>query len=137
MAPTGEKSGKSKPMPKKQLQHFEKRLLDERKRVLKELGHHEDSTQDSDGDLSSYSFHMADQGTDAMEREKAFLFASQEGRFLWHIDEALRRIYRSPETFGKCHSCGEDIDFERLDALPHARLCFACKQREEDGKKSA
>ena len=37
---------------------------------------------------------MADQGTDAMEREKAFLFASQEGRFLWHIDEALRRLYR-------------------------------------------
>lgn len=141
--PTGAKTtaGKSKPMPKKQLQHFEKRLLEERKRVLKELGHHEDmmtqTSQDSDGDLSSYSFHMADQGTDAMEREKAFLFASQEGRFLWHIDEALRRIYRAPETYGKCHSCGEEIDYDRLDALPHARLCFACKQREEDGKKSA
>jgi RNA polymerase-binding transcription factor DksA len=78
---------------------------------------------------------MADQGTDAMEREKAFLFASQEGRYLWHIDEALRRIYRTPETFGKCHSCGNEIDYDRLDALPHARLCFACKQKEEDGKK--
>ena len=133
---SGAKS-KSKPMPKKQLQHFEKRLLEERRRVLKELGHHEESSQESDGDLSAYSFHMADQGTDAMEREKAFLFASQEGRFLWHIDEALRRIYRSPETFGKCHSCGEDIDYDRLDALPHARLCIGCKQREEDGKKSA
>ena len=133
---SGAKS-KSKPMSKKQLQHFEKRLLEERKRVLKELGHHDEASQESDGDLSSYSFHMADQGTDAMEREKAFLFASQEGRFLWHIDQALRRLYRSPETFGKCHSCGEDIDFDRLDALPHARLCIACKQREEDGKKSA
>ena len=133
---SGAKS-KSRSMPKKQLQHFEKRLLEERRRVLKELGHHEESSQESDGDLSAYSFHMADQGTDAMEREKAFLFASQEGRFLWHIDEALRRIYRSPETFGKCHSCGEDIDYDRLDALPHARLCIACKQREEDGKKSA
>ena len=135
------KAAKPKAMSKKHLQHFEKRLLEERKRVLKELGHYDEAfgatSQESDGDLSSYSFHMADQGTDAMEREKAFLFASQEGRFLWHIDEALRRIYRSPETFGKCHSCGEDIDFERLDALPHARLCFACKQREEDGKKSA
>ncbi|HEX2718054.1 MAG TPA: TraR/DksA C4-type zinc finger protein [Gemmatimonadaceae bacterium] len=130
---SGAKS-KSKPMPKKQIQHFEKRLLEERKRVLKELGHHEESSQESDGDLSAYSFHMADQGTDAMEREKAFLFASQEGRFLWHIDEALRRLYRSPETFGKCHNCGQDIAFERLDALPHARFCIACKQREEDAK---
>jgi DnaK suppressor protein len=132
------KSGKSKPMPKKQLQHFEKRLIEERKRVLKELGHSYEAfgatSQESDGDLSSYSFHMADQGTDAMEREKAFLFASKDGRFLWHIDEALRRLYRAPETFGKCHNCGNDIAFDRLDALPHARYCIECKQREEDAK---
>ena len=132
------KAVKPKPMPKKQLQHFEKRLMEERRRGLKELGHYDEAfgstSQESDGDLSSYSFHMADQGTDAMVREKAFLFASQEGRFLWHIDEALRRLYRSPETFGKCHNCGQDIAFERLDALPHARFCIQCKQREEDAK---
>src|SRR4030067_732197 len=82
--------------------------------------------QSSDGDLSSYSFHMADQGTDAMEREKQFLFASQEGRYLWHVNEALRRLYRTPEKYGKCEQCGEDIGFDRLDALPHARLCIQC-----------
>lgn len=125
-------------MSKANLAHFEKRLLEERGRVLKELGTHGDTfgsaAQDS-GDLSSYSFHMADQGTDAMEREKAFLFASQEGRFLWHIDQALRRLYREPETYGHCHACGDEIRFERLDALPHARFCITCKQKEEDGKK--
>jgi len=71
-------------MNKKQLGHLEKRLLEERARVMKELGYYDESfnasLQSSDGDLSSYSFHMADQGTDAMEREKQFLFASQEGR---------------------------------------------------------
>ena len=132
---------KSKSMNKKMLGHFEKRLLEERKRVVRELGHYDETfgstEQGADGDLSSYSFHMADQGTDAMEREKAFLFASQEGRFLWHIDEALRRLYRSPETFGKCHNCGNDIGYDRLDALPHARFCIECKQREEDGKRQA
>ena len=141
MQPSSAGTKKNKPMSKKQLAYFEKRLLDERKRVLKELGHYDETfnatPQSADGDLSSYSFHMADQGTDAMEREKAFLFASQEGRFLWHIDEALRRLYRSPETFGKCHNCGGDIDFDRLDALPHARLCIACKQHEENGKKQS
>ncbi|MDB4881671.1 MAG: hypothetical protein JWL95_437 [Gemmatimonadetes bacterium] len=133
--PTSENTAKkAKPMPKKQLQHFEKRLMEERRRAVKELGHYGEASQDNDGDLSSYSFHMADQGTDAMEREKAFLFASQEGRFLWHIDEALRRLYARPETFGKCHNCGNDIAFERLDALPHARYCIQCKLREEDAK---
>ena len=137
--PTSGGTSKPRRMTKKMIAHFEKRLMEERRRVLKELGNHEETfvntPQSADGDLSSYSFHMADQGTDAMEREKAFLFASKEGRFLWHIDQALRRLYKSPETFGKCHSCGKDIPFERLDALPNARYCIDCKQREEDDKK--
>ena len=49
---------KQKPMNKKQLDHFEKRLLEERKRVLKELGHYDEAfvstQQGADGNLSSY-----------------------------------------------------------------------------------
>ncbi len=125
-------------MNKKQLAHLENRLLEERERVTKELGYYDEqfsgTLQSADGDLSAYSFHMADQGTDAMEREKQFLCASKEGRYLWHVNEALRRLYRSPKTFGKCHECGQDVGYERLDALPHARLCIKCKAKEEDGK---
>jgi hypothetical protein len=44
-------------MNKKQLTHFDTRLLEERARVLKELGHYDDAfnstLQGSDGDLSS------------------------------------------------------------------------------------
>jgi len=126
-------------MTKDQLKHLEKRLLDERARVMKELGYYGDAfnatLQGADGDLSSYSFHMADQGTDTMEREKQFLFASQEGRYLWHVNQALRRLYTSPDRFGHCHTCGKPISFERLDALPHARLCISCKEKEEDEKR--
>jgi RNA polymerase-binding protein DksA len=125
-------------MNKKQLAHIEKRLQEERARVMKELGFYGEqfkgTLQNSDGDLSAYSFHMADQGTDAMEREKQFLFRSKEGRYLWHVNEALRRLYKDPDNFGKCHECGENVGFDRLDALPHARLCIRCKAREEDGK---
>jgi RNA polymerase-binding protein DksA len=124
-------------LTKKDRAHFEQRLLDEREKVVKQLAQFDqsfsDTLQGSDGDLSAYSFHMADQGTDAMEREKAFLFASKEGRLLYHIDEALRRLYKSPDKFGSCEECGADIGFERLDALPHARLCIDCKEREENG----
>ena len=124
-------------MKKKVLKHIEKRLLQLRERTLKDLGHYDESfsnsTQASEGDLSAYSFHMADQGTDAMEREKAFLFASKEGRYLYHLDEALRRLYRTPGQFGECEDCGDAISFERLDALPHTRLCIRCKEKEETG----
>lgn len=124
-------------MKKKDLKHIEERLLQMRERALKELANYDESFASGslafDGDLSAYSFHMADQGTDAMEREKAFLFASKEGRYLYHLDEALRRLYRSPETFGICEECGKEIGFERLDALPHTRLCISCKEQEETG----
>ena len=84
-----------------------------------------------DSDLSAYTDHMADQGTEAMEREKAALFATKEGRYLYRIEEALRRLYRDPDNFGRCHATGKAIAFERLDALPHARYCIEYKRELE------
>jgi RNA polymerase-binding transcription factor DksA len=122
-------------MDRAQLEHIERRLLRERDRVRRSIGRFQEQAKTardaSDSDLSSYSFHMADQGTDAMEREKSFLFASKEGRYLYRVEGALRRLYSNPQEFGLCHSCNQEIPFERLDALPHARYCLECKRREE------
>lgn len=123
-------------MDRTELDHLEQRLLRERTRALRSIGRFSEQTkfsrETSDSDLSSYSFHMADQGTDAMEREKSFLFVSKEGRYLYRVEDALRRLYKNPEEFGLCHSCKTAIPFERLDALPHARYCLECKRREEE-----
>ena len=124
-------------MKKKDLEKFEKLLLAKRADILEELGLMKknvlDTTiKDSSGDLSGYSYHMADQGTDSEEREKAFLLASKSGRLLYHIDEALRRI--KDKTYGKCQECGEEISLARLEAVPHARLCIDCKEKEEKTK---
>jgi len=122
-------------LTKKQLDHLEKRLLDERARALKALGLFDQLTQagrdSSDSDLSTYTDHMADQGTEAQEREKAAAFATKEGRYLYRLEEALRRLYADPKNFGTCHTCGAEVGFERLDALPHARYCIDCKRKEE------
>ena len=125
----------TKKLTKKQIEHLEQRLMRERERALRSLGQFDEvakqvsDTQDSD--MYSYSDHMADLGTDAMEREKMLLFASKEGRYLYRVEEALRRLYKEPEKFGFCHSCGNLIDFERLDVMPHARYCINCKLKEE------
>jgi len=119
---------------KKDLAYFEKRLLEEREKLLKQMEHLEkdvlnQTLKDSSGDLSAYTFHMADLGTDAMEREKTFLFASAEGRLLYHVNEALRRLYK--DDYGSCEACGQPISRERLEVVPHARLCIKCKEKEE------
>jgi DnaK suppressor protein len=125
----------AKKLTKKQIEVLQQRLLRERDRALRSLGQFDEqakqSAEQNDSDSYSYSDHMADLGTDAMEREKMLLFASKEGRYLYRVQEALRRLYKEPESFGLCHSCGKLIDFERLEALPHARYCIDCKLKEE------
>lgn len=127
-------------MRKRELERFEKLLLKKREDLLTELGLLKDTnlgttTKEATGDHSSYSFHMADQGTDAMEREKAFMLASKSGRLLYHINEALRRIQNN--TYGKCVTCNKNISVQRLLAVPHARFCIECKEREEVEKSKA
>ena len=81
------------------------------------------------GDNSTYTLHMADQGTDAQEREKAFLLASREGRYLKYLDRALEMIKEG--TYGICQDCNKPIQKKRLELVPTAKLCIACKQKEE------
>lgn len=121
---------------KTQLKHIEKRLMEERAKALKALGLFDRiaklDRESMDSDLSAYTDHMADQGTEAQEREKAALFATKEGRYIYRLEEALRRLYSDPKTFGHCHTCGTEVGYERLDALPHARYCIECKLKEEE-----
>ena len=121
-------------MDKNQLEHLEQRLLHERERAVKAL-RQLDNDDDEDGSLTTYPFHLADEGTDTMEQEQEFLLRSVEGRRMIDIDEALRTLYKEPERFGKCLSCGQDINFERLDFVPWTRLCLECQTIEESKPK--
>lgn len=125
-------------MNKRELKKFEQLLLERRAAIVGEIGSIRKNVRGSTateaaGDLSTHAYHMADQGTDAQEREKSFYFASKSGRFLYHIDEALRRIRDG--SYGKCLTCDEDISSARLEAVPHARFCIKCKEKEEQRKR--
>ena len=120
-------------MNKKDLKTVEKKLLEDRERLLKEINHLDrsfvENLKDSSGDLSGYSFHMADQGSDTFEREMNHLRRTTEGRLLMDTVEALRRLYRG--EYGICQKCGKKIGRERLVALPQAGLCLECQVVEE------
>lgn len=118
-----------------QRKQIEERLLAERSdrlEVLSELDERfKERLETGPDELSNYPLHMADDGTDTMEQEKEFLLAHQEGEQLLEIDESLRRLYKEPEKFGTCDQCGAEIDHERLDLVPWAKLCISCKERAE------
>jgi RNA polymerase-binding transcription factor DksA len=83
------------------------------------------SQRDVSGELSGYSLHMADAGTDNFDREFALSLVSNEQEALYEIEEALKRLEQS--TFGLCEMCEKPIRKERLSAVPFARLCVRCQ----------
>lgn len=117
---------KTEIMTKEQLDHLEQRLLEERQRAVKAVRQLDENLQpqEADGDLTSYPFHLADEGTDTMEQEQSYLLLSNEGRLLYEIDEALRTLYKNPERYGRCPECDKEISLDRLELVPWATLCL-------------
>jgi len=111
------------------LKAFKEMILAKRKETLDELDALKESMMDvSTGEYvsesSNYSLHM-EQGTDAMEREKTFLFASRSSKYVNQLDDALARI--ETKTYGVCRICGLLVPKERLEAVPTAQTCAEYK----------
>ena len=120
-------------MDKKNLAYFKDLLLKKREELVKNIDYLRSVTsnstnQEASGDHSAYSFHMADQGTDAMEREKAFLFASRDEKYLKQVIAALERIEKG--TYGVCRVTGKEIGHERLEAVPTTTISYEAKVQE-------
>lgn len=124
----------------KELEHFKKILLEEWNSILESAKANMKSlvsdTGEYVGDNSTYSTHMAEQGTDEMEREKNYLFVQRDEKYLGYIQEALNRIDLG--TYGVCIDCLEEpklmcdtcplIPKSRLELVPITQHCLECKQ---------
>ena len=89
-----------------------------------------DARETASEDRSTYSLHMADHGTDSMEREKSLLLAQRGGDYIDYLNEALQRI--EDGTFGSCRTCKGSIGRGRLEAVPTATQCINCKSKREE-----
>jgi RNA polymerase-binding protein DksA len=121
-------------MNKDELARFKELLLEKRAVLLEDLeelrdGDKSSTLKDASGENSAYSFHMADVGTDNMEREIAFFFATREGKYLKQIEQALERIENG--TYGSCSDCGNQIPIPRMEAVPTATRCVPCKEKSQ------
>jgi DnaK suppressor protein len=129
---------------KKDLDHFKQIILEKRDEIIEQLQNLKDQMLDPTtgeyiNENSPYSLHMAEQGTDAMEREKTFLYAQRENKFLGYLEDALKRIEAG--TYGICIECIEEphhlcetcplVPKARLEAVPHSQLCLPMKQKQE------
>lgn len=104
-------------------------LLELRDRLLLQMS---GLAKESAQEMSSYSLHMADSGTDNFDRDFALSLLSSDQDAIYEIEEALKRIERN--TYGVCELTGKPIPRVRLDAIPWTRFTVGAQaQLEKDG----
>lgn len=105
----------------KDLEFFRQHILEERKKSVEEfqiLRENLDDITNSEmaDENASYSMHMAEQGTNAQEKEKIYAHVQRLSDYIKKLDEALQRI--DDKVYGICKMCGILIAKERLLAVP-------------------
>jgi RNA polymerase-binding protein DksA len=121
-------------MPKGELKKYRELLVKMRTQVGGDLSHITENTlnksaRDASGDLSGYSYHMADMASDDYERDFSLGRATDEQRRLYSIEEAMKRI--EDGTYGSCTQCGKAIAKKRLSAMPQTERCIECQKQDE------
>lgn len=116
------------PYNDEELEYFRDIILRKREEAEKEMESLQNSLRESmenSSDESAYSFHMADAGTDAQEREKTYMLYNRTRKFIKYLDDALKRI--DNKTYGVCKVTGKKISKGRLEAVPHTQLSIEAK----------
>ena len=98
-------------------------LLQMRKELLQEV------TQTMRAESDHLKFDIGDfydHASTDRDRELTLMLADREREKLTLVDDALKRIEIG--TYGVCESCEEEIDKERLVAMPFTKLCLSCQE---------
>jgi DnaK suppressor protein len=122
----------TRPSPTKQLRVRREELEAERAQLLEQVAELDAEADVNNWREGGFDDDPADAGSASFERETAQSLSNHARRLLTQIDDALRRM--DAGSYGTCESCGEQIEADRLEALPYATLCMTCKRREETGR---
>lgn len=110
------------------------RLESEKKRLTEELEQLQTSASSADERREGSPFgKREEEATETLELEKRLVLENRIRQELAGIEHALHKFEEG--TYGKCDSCGQPIDPERLEALPQASLCLNCKAQQAKNAK--
>ena len=121
-------------MDQKQIEEFKATLLARRAELaerLSELRSEKIKPESRDGsdNMTTYSDHPADVGSDLYERERTVGSVSALSVQIREFDEAIYRLEKG--NYGICERCGDMIPIERLLSRPSASYCMVCQKEIE------
>ena len=110
------------------------RLEDEWKHLTEELETLRSSARSANERREGSPFgKREEEANEALELEKRLALEQEIQDRLTKVERALRKFEEG--TYGQCDSCGQPIDPDRLEALPHAALCLSCKAKQAKNAK--
>lgn len=105
-----------------------------RKLILKmndllELFEKEELDEVADTESENVIGDIVDRANSVYEMQIYDRLTENEQKKLEEVKEALMRIDEG--VYGKCVSCGQNIEEKRLVAIPEAKMCIDCKLKHE------
>jgi DnaK suppressor protein len=116
-------------MDQKRLKVFRERLLNKKQEILEAYNKNKTYGKEADGEATQ---DIADKAANSYTKEFLFSLSNTERDLLRHVDDAISRL--ESHAFGVCAACSEDMNHKRLEAVPWARLCLSCQEKQESGQ---
>jgi DnaK suppressor protein len=115
-------------MDQKRMKLFRERLLQKRKEILEAYSKNKSYGKEADEEPSQ---DVADKAANSYTKEFLFSLSNSERNMLQLVDEALDRL--TAKSFGVCASCDSELEKKRLEAVPWAKHCLSCQEKQEQG----
>ena len=115
-------------MDKREKQKFEKILLAKKQELVEILSEFVNESKQVDSGIAQ---DVGDKAESSYTKEFLLNLSDAERKQLTLVDEALLRLEKG--EFKTCQACGKEIGKKRLAAVPWARHCIECQEKEEQG----
>ena len=116
-------------MDKKKLESYKQRLLERQQQLQAIVSRTEHDGREADEEVAN---DVADKASNSYTKEFLFKKVNDDRFILTLITEALDRMKAG--EFGTCVHCGGEMQAKRLEAVPWARHCIQCQEKQEQGQ---
>jgi RNA polymerase-binding transcription factor len=115
-------------MDKRKVERYRKQLLAKQEEIRRTVARADQDGREADNEITQ---DPADRAANSYTKEFLFHQSDDNRRILQLIHEALQRANEG--SYGLCVECQEDVQSKRLDAVPWARHCIECQEKQEKG----
>jgi DnaK suppressor protein len=116
-------------MDQKKVKSYRERLLLKKQEILEAYNKNKSYGKEADGEATQ---DIADKAANSYTKEFLFSLSNTERNLLQEVDEAIGRT--ETRRYGVCTACEDDMNMKRLEAVPWARLCLTCQEKQESGQ---